>query len=85
LGNFIPWLSLSINLDKKVGWATFWKIFSQTHLVTLLKTHNNVLTVKRLSQHCCGKFNLFDVVLFHVAGKTSCLSRQGWKSASDEA
>jgi hypothetical protein len=25
------------NLDKKMGWATFWAIFAQTHLVTLIE------------------------------------------------
>jgi hypothetical protein len=28
--------SLSIHFDKKIGWATFWPIFSQTHLVALI-------------------------------------------------
>jgi hypothetical protein len=35
-GYFIPWISLGIHFDKKTGWATFWAIFSQTHLVTLV-------------------------------------------------
>jgi hypothetical protein len=26
---------MGINFDQKTGWATFWAIFSQTHLVTL--------------------------------------------------
>jgi hypothetical protein len=33
---FLPRLKLCINFDKKVGCTTFWAIFSQTHLVTLL-------------------------------------------------
>jgi hypothetical protein len=28
--------SSCINFDRKIGWATFWVIFSQTHLVTLV-------------------------------------------------
>jgi hypothetical protein len=35
LGYFVPWTSLSIILTKKLGWGTFWAIFSQTHQVTL--------------------------------------------------
>jgi hypothetical protein len=32
----IQLLSLCINIDKKMGWATFWAHFSQTRLVTLI-------------------------------------------------
>jgi hypothetical protein len=48
LGYFIPWKSLRMNFNekwvgyklknifwRKMGWAIFWVIFSQTHLVTL--------------------------------------------------
>jgi hypothetical protein len=33
LGYLFSWISLSINFDKKMGWATFWAIFSHTRLV----------------------------------------------------
>jgi hypothetical protein len=36
-GQLFPLLSLCINFDK-MGWATFWEFFSQTHLVTLVST-----------------------------------------------
>jgi hypothetical protein len=29
-----------IHFGEKIGWATFWAIFSQTHLVTLAVTHD---------------------------------------------
>jgi hypothetical protein len=35
-GYFFPRKMLRINVDLKMGWATFWAIFSQTHLVTLV-------------------------------------------------
>jgi hypothetical protein len=34
-GYFIPRLSSCINFAKKMGWATFWAIFSQTHLAAV--------------------------------------------------
>jgi hypothetical protein len=37
LGLLFSWdKQLSVNFDKKMGWATFWAILSQTHLVTLV-------------------------------------------------
>jgi hypothetical protein len=33
---YLNCLKLCIKFDKKMGWATFWAIFSKTHLVTLL-------------------------------------------------
>jgi hypothetical protein len=27
------------NFGEKMGWAAFWAIFSQTHLVTLIKSY----------------------------------------------
>jgi hypothetical protein len=35
-------------LDKKFGWATFWAIFSQTHLVTLLKCQQKSVEILSL-------------------------------------
>jgi hypothetical protein len=32
----MEWLNLESIDDKKMDWATFWTIFSQTHLVTLV-------------------------------------------------
>jgi hypothetical protein len=32
---FLPREKSYIGFDKKIGWATLWAIFSQTHLVTL--------------------------------------------------
>jgi hypothetical protein len=40
---FHGYISLSISLEKKVGWATFWVIFPQTHPVTLVGA--NISTV----------------------------------------
>jgi hypothetical protein len=34
-GILFPRYQLCINFEQKMGWATFWAIFSQTHLVTL--------------------------------------------------
>jgi hypothetical protein len=34
-----PRKKLCIDFNKKWVWATFWAIFSQTHLVTLVSTH----------------------------------------------
>jgi hypothetical protein len=38
-GYLFPWYKLCINFDKKTAWAKFWAIFSETHLVTLLRVH----------------------------------------------
>jgi hypothetical protein len=34
--NFFNSVNSCINVYEKMGWATFWAIFSQTHLVTLI-------------------------------------------------
>jgi hypothetical protein len=39
LGSSFAGVKLSINFDKKTGWATFWAMFANTHLVTLHATH----------------------------------------------
>jgi hypothetical protein len=39
LSYFIPWTRLSIKCDQNWFWATFWAMFSQTHLVTLPPFH----------------------------------------------
>jgi hypothetical protein len=52
-GPLFPGLRLSMNLTKMV-WAIFWVIFSQTHLVTLLKTmrlENKRLKICLVSQN----------------------------------
>jgi hypothetical protein len=41
LGYFFPHFRLYINFDKKVAWASFWAIFSRTHLVTMAGTKGN--------------------------------------------
>jgi hypothetical protein len=40
LRHYFPLFTLCLILDKKLGWATFWVTFSQTHLVTLSATLN---------------------------------------------
>jgi hypothetical protein len=35
LGCFVSEYRLCLSFEKKLGWATFWAIFSQTHLITL--------------------------------------------------
>jgi hypothetical protein len=39
-GLHFPWYMLSINFDKKMGWAKFGATFSQTHQVTLFSGEN---------------------------------------------
>jgi hypothetical protein len=41
LGNFFR-KKLCISFDKNLAWATFWAIFSISHLVTLTLCHQNV-------------------------------------------
>jgi hypothetical protein len=37
-----------INLNKKIGRATFWSIFSQTHLVTLTVSQSKDCDIQRI-------------------------------------
>jgi hypothetical protein len=41
-GLLIPWYKMGINFDKIICWATFWAIFSKTHLVTLVVARRRV-------------------------------------------
>jgi hypothetical protein len=49
LAYFLPWKKLCMYglIMSKMGWATFWAIFSRTHLVTLVPTGGQVLPLKR--------------------------------------
>jgi hypothetical protein len=46
LGRFFLGKVYALNLTKNVGWATFWAIFSKTHLVALFqaKTRGSIFT-----------------------------------------
>jgi hypothetical protein len=50
LGGSLLYFHGIINFGDKKGWATFWAIFSQTHLVTLLSPHT-----MRARQHLSKK------------------------------
>jgi hypothetical protein len=41
--NFGAILSVENYFSQKIGWDKFWAVFSQTHLVTLVKIHNKLL------------------------------------------
>jgi hypothetical protein len=38
----VPNLSVTYLFWQKMGWATFWATFSQTHLVTLMDDNKNI-------------------------------------------
>jgi hypothetical protein len=59
LGDLFPRQKLRFNFgEKNPAWATFWAIFSQTHLVTLTCMHEVVL----ISTELCNFQNISAIV-----------------------
>jgi hypothetical protein len=44
LGYYFHRKKLCVKFDEKMGWATFWAIFSQNHLVALTPFRRALLT-----------------------------------------
>jgi hypothetical protein len=40
-------LFTKVKIDQRIGWVMFWAIFSQTHLVTLVRTRFTLVTFAR--------------------------------------